>query len=132
MNILSSSTPGLLRSKLLLSDFLSATIGITEYAAKSLGDVVFADLPEKDTEYEAGETIGAVESVKSASDIMTPASGKIVEVNTALEEKPKIMNDSPEDKGWFAKIELSDPSQLKELLDEKAYKASVEEASDKE
>ncbi|EGD88935.1 glycine cleavage system H protein [Trichophyton rubrum D6] len=112
----------------LLEDGKTATIGITEYAAKALGDVVYVELPSVDDEVACGDGIGAVESVKSASDIMSPASGKVIEVNTVLEEKPKTVNDSPEEDGWFAKIEVSDASELDGLMDIEAYKASLEEA----
>lgn len=103
-----------------------ATIGITDYAAKALGDVVYVELPAVKDEVASGDTIGAVESVKSASDIMSPATGKVIEVNTVLEEKPKTVNDSPEGDGWFAKIEITDSSELNELMDAEAYKASLE------
>ncbi|EFE38279.1 hypothetical protein TRV_07056 [Trichophyton verrucosum HKI 0517] len=112
----------------LLEDGKTAKIGITEYAAKALGDVVYVELPNVDDEFACGDGIGAVESVKSASDIMSPASGKVIEVNTVLEEKPKTVNDSPEGDGWFAKIEVSDASELDGLMDIEAYKASLEEA----
>lgn len=104
-----------------------ATIGITEYAAKALGDVVFVELPEVDADVAAGDSIGAVESVKSASDINAPISGLVVEANTVLSEKPKVVNDSPEGDGWFAKIQISDKSELDNLLDKEAYQASLEE-----
>lgn len=106
----------------------TATIGITEYAANALGDVVFVELPAVDTDVAAGETIGAVESVKSASDILCPVTGKIVEANTKLEESPKVINESPEEKGWFAKIELADPTELEGLMEKEVYLAKVEEA----
>ncbi|KAM5454745.1 glycine cleavage system H-protein subunit [Microsporum audouinii] len=102
------------------------TIGITDYAAKALGDVVYVELPAVEDEVASGDTVGAVESVKSASDIMSPATGKVIEVNTVLEEKPKTVNDSPEGDGWFAKIEITDSSELNELMDAEAYKASLE------
>lgn len=105
----------------------SATIGISEYAANALGDVVFVELPEVDADVAAGDSIGAVESVKSASDINAPISGRVVEANTALDEKPKIVNTSPEKNGWFAKIEVSDKSEIENLMDAEAYKASLEE-----
>ncbi|EEH07882.1 glycine cleavage system H protein [Histoplasma capsulatum G186AR] len=109
-------------------DGKTATIGITEYAANALGDVVFVELPAVDTDVAAGETIGAVESVKSASDILCPVTGKIVEANTKLEESPKVINESPEEKGWFAKIELADPTELEGLMEKEVYLAKVEEA----
>ena len=105
----------------------AATIGITEYAAKALGDVVFVELPTVDTEVGMGDTIGAVESVKSASDIMSPVTGKILEANGALEEKPKLINEGPEAHGWVAKIRIADHTELEQLMDEASYKASLEE-----
>lgn len=104
-----------------------ATIGITQYAAKSLGDVVYVEIPTADLEVGAGEPIGAVESVKSASDVLSPLSGKVVDGNAVLSDKPKIINESPEGEGWIAKIEINDPSELDGLLDEKAYLESVED-----
>jgi glycine cleavage system H protein len=111
------------------SDHLAASIGISAYAAKALGDVVYVELPTVDLEVSKGDSIGAVESVKSASDIMTPVSGTIVEVNNVLEEKPGTINASPEGDGWLAKIKLSEEAkaELEGLMDEKAYKAFTEE-----
>ena len=97
------------------------TIGVSVYAAKNLGDVVFVELPTLEMEVGAGDSIGAVESVKSASDIMTPVSGKIVEANDVLQEKPGTINKGPETEGWIAKIEVKDPGELKDLMDEVAY-----------
>lgn len=97
------------------------TIGITEYAAKALGDVVYVELPEIDLEVSKGDTIGAVESVKSASDILTPVSGKIIEHNTVLEEKPATINKGPETDGWLAKIEVSDAKELDGLMSKEDY-----------
>lgn len=106
---------------------LPATIGITEYAAKSLGDVVYVELPTADLEIAAGEPVGAVESVKSASDVLSPVSGKVIDGNAVLGDKPKTINESPESDGWIAKIEVNDPSELETLMDEKAYLESVED-----
>ncbi|EEP78514.1 glycine cleavage system H protein [Uncinocarpus reesii 1704] len=111
----------------LSADNKTATIGITEYAANALGDVVYIELPSVDASVTAGETIGAVESVKSASDILSPVSGTVVETNTVLEDKPKTVNDSPEADGWFVKVEVTNPSELDGLMDEASYKASLEE-----
>ncbi|QKX64152.1 uncharacterized protein TRUGW13939_11325 [Talaromyces rugulosus] len=104
-----------------LADDGTATIGITEYAAKSLGDVVYVELPELELEVSAGEPVGAVESVKSASDVLTPVSGKIIQGNEVLSDNPKTINASPEAEGWIAKIEVNDPSELDALLDKQAY-----------
>ncbi|KKF93844.1 Glycine cleavage system H protein [Ceratocystis fimbriata CBS 114723] len=90
----------------------TAVIGISEYAAEKLGDVVYVELPEVGAELKAGDTMGAVESVKSASDILAPISCRVVHVNTALEDKPSTINQAPEDLsgGWIAKVELDDVS----------------------
>jgi len=99
-----------------------AVVGVTDHAQESLGDVVFVELPEVGSELAAGEESGVVESVKAASDIYSPLSGEIVEVNAQLEDSPEIVNDSPYDDGWFFKIKLTDPSELDGLLDADAYK----------
>ena len=100
---------------------VSGTLGITNYAAKALGDVVYVELPEMDMEVKKGDSIAAVESVKSASDIMTPLSGKIVETNKILEEKPGAINKGPEGDGWIAKIEVADQSELDSLMSKEEY-----------
>ncbi|KAI5301133.1 glycine cleavage system H-protein subunit [Ascosphaera atra] len=110
----------------LAEDNKTATIGITEYAAEHLGDVIYAELPEVDATVEAGDTIGVVESVKSAADVMTPVSGTVSEINEALAEKPKIINGGAEKEGWFAKISINDKAEFDALMDEKAYKDFTE------
>ncbi|KAB8076893.1 glycine cleavage system H protein [Aspergillus leporis] len=105
----------------------TAKIGITEYAAKSLGDVVFVELPEADLEVSAGEPVGAVESVKSASDVLSPVSGKVIQGNSILDDKAKFINESPEGEAWIAEIEVSDPAELDSLLDAQAYKNTIDE-----
>ncbi|CAK3978378.1 glycine cleavage system H, mitochondrial [Lecanosticta acicola] len=114
----------------LSEDGTTGTIGISEYASKALGDVVFVELPTPDLEVSAGESIGAVESVKSASDIMTPISGTIIEANSALEEKPATINKSPEGEGWLAKIKVSAPDEVEALMDAEGYKKFTEETDD--
>ncbi|KAI9790808.1 MAG: glycine cleavage system H-protein subunit [Peltula sp. TS41687] len=108
----------------------TATIGITTYAAEQLGDVVFVELPNLEQDVKKGDSIGAVESVKSASDIMTPASGKVVQRNDKLEEKPGLINKSPEGDGWIAKLDVLDEEELRVgeggVMDEKGYKEYVE------
>ena len=99
----------------------SGTIGITVFAAKSLGDVVYVELPGIGLEVSAGDSMGAVESVKSASDILTPISGKVVEANDVLQEKPGIINKSPEDEGWIARIEVKDGGEVEGLMDMDEY-----------
>jgi len=103
------------------------TIGITEYAQEKLGDVVYADLPEAGKTVKKGEILLSLESVKAASDVYAPVSGKVVEVNTALEDKPEIVNKDAEGEGWLVKIEIIDPAELEDLLDEEDYKKLCEE-----
>ncbi|GAM89008.1 hypothetical protein ANO11243_070420 [Dothideomycetidae sp. 11243] len=112
------------------SDGSTATIGISTYAAAALGDVVFVELPEADVEFGAGDSIGAVESVKSASDIMAPVAGTIIESNSALADTPGNINKSPEGDAWLAKIKLADPAEVEALMDADAYKQFTEDASD--
>ncbi|KAI5271435.1 glycine cleavage system H protein [Aureobasidium subglaciale] len=114
----------------LSSDNKTGTIGISTYAANALGDVVFVELPTTSLEVSSGDTIGSVESVKSASDIMTPVGGVIVEANAVLEEKPGTINRSPEQDGWIAKIEVKDVSEVEGLMDAEAYKAFTEESEE--
>ena len=97
-------------------------IGITDYAQHQLGNVVYVDLPEADDEVEAGEEFGAVESVKAASDLNSPVSGTVVEVNEALEDQPELLNQDPWE-NWIIKVELSDKSELDNLMDAEAYEA---------
>lgn len=103
-----------------------ATIGITDHAADALGDVVYVDLPEVGSEFDAGDSFASVESVKAASDVYLPVSGEVVESNEALEGEPGIVNSSPFEDGWFVKLKLSDPSQLDDMMDEAAYRASLD------
>ena len=96
-------------------------IGITDYAQHELGNVVYVDMPEVDDEVTAGEEFGAVESVKAASDLMSPVSGTVVEVNEALEDEPGLINKDAFE-NWIIKVELSDKSELDNLMDAAAYK----------
>ncbi|KAH9839657.1 hypothetical protein Tdes44962_MAKER08000 [Teratosphaeria destructans] len=109
----------------------SASIGISTYAAKALGDVVYVELPTVGLEVSKGDAIGAVESVKSASDIMTPVSGVVTEVNSLLEDKPGTINSSPEADGWIAKVKVTDKGEWEGLMDGQAYKAFTEEVENK-
>ena len=97
-----------------------AYIGITDYAQHALGNVVYVDMPEADDEFETEEGFGAVESVKAASDLNSPVSCKILEVNEALEDQPELINQDPY-ANWIIKVELTDTSELKDLMDAKAY-----------
>ncbi len=95
-------------------------VGITDYAQHALGNVVYVDMPEVDDEVSAGEEFGAVESVKAASDLISPVTGVVVEVNEALEDQPELINaDAYEN--WIIKVELSDKGELENLMDAKAY-----------
>lgn len=97
-----------------------AYVGITDYAQHALGNVVYVDMPEVDDEVEADEDFGAVESVKAASDLISPVSGTIVEVNEALEDKPELLNEDAFE-NWIMKVQLSDKSELDALMDAAAY-----------
>ena len=100
-------------------------IGITDYAQHELGNVVYVDMPEIDDEVEAGEEFGAVESVKAASDLISPVSGTVVEVNEALADNPELINDDAF-ANWIIKVELTDKTELDNLMDAEAYKAVCE------
>ena len=102
-------------------------IGITDYAQHALGNVVYVDLPDVDDEVTAGEEFGAVESVKAASDIISPVSGTIIEVNEALDDEPELLNKDAFG-NWIIKVELSDKSELDGLMDAAAYEAFCENA----
>lgn len=99
-----------------------AYIGITDYAQHALGNIVYVDMPEVDDEVEAGEDFGAVESVKAASDLISPVSGTVVEINEALEDNPELINKDAF-ANWIIKISLSDKSELENLMDAAAYSA---------
>ncbi|KAI0931961.1 hypothetical protein AcW1_000772 [Taiwanofungus camphoratus] len=105
---------------------MTGTVFITDYAQSSLGDVVFVELPTAGSEVAQGGQIGAVESVKAASDIYAPISGTVEEVNDSLADQPGLLNKSPEDKGWLCKIKVKDASEFESLLTEEAYKAHCE------
>ena len=105
----------------------SAIVGITFYAQEQLGDVVFVELPEADTSADKGAEVAVVESVKAASDIYAPVTGTIIESNNELSERPELVNEDPENDGWFFKMQLSDPSELGDLLDEADYQAFIQE-----
>ncbi len=105
----------------------TATIGISEHAQEMLGDIVFVELPEVDSEVEAGDSFSLVESVKAASDIYTPLTGEIVEVNEELGDSPELVNEEPYEGGWIAKIKMSDPTELDALTDAETYLNSLED-----
>ena len=103
------------------ADDTRATIGISSFAADELGDIVFVELPEVGTALKQFQTFGVVESVKAVSDLYSPVSGEVVEVNEALREGPELLNSDPFGEGWIAKVELSDAAELDTLMDAAAY-----------
>ncbi|HKG56905.1 MAG TPA: glycine cleavage system protein GcvH [Candidatus Limnocylindrales bacterium] len=105
-----------------------ATIGITEYAASQLGDIVFVELPETGRALEQFATFGVVESVKAVSDLFAPLSGEVVEANAALAGEPELVNREPYGGGWMLRVRVSDRAQIDELLDADAYTALTAEA----
>jgi len=98
-----------------------ATVGITEYAQGELGDIVYVDVDTLDDTVIEGEVFGSVEAVKTVSDLFMPLSGEIIEFNEELEDAPELVNSDPYEKGWMIKIEISDSSQIDDLLDAEAY-----------
>jgi glycine cleavage system H protein len=106
------------------------TVGVTDYAQKQLGDVVFVELPEVGGVIDAEGEVGVIESVKAASELYSPVTGEVIETNEVLGEDPALINSSPEDKAWIFKIKLDDPGQLDGLMDAAAYKAFVADLDD--
>lgn len=104
----------------------TVTIGISDHAQDSLGDVVYVEAPEVGSNIAAGEEAGVVESVKAASDIYSPVSGEVIAVNEALEDAPEQVNESPYDDGWFFKVKPSDLSELDDALDAAGYQNAIE------
>ena len=106
-----------------------ARVGITDYAQKELGDIVFAELPAVNEELEQSKRFGVVESVKTVSDLFSPLNGKVIEVNTSLEAEPELVNASPFENGWMLKLEIKNKEEIKTLLSAADYKKFVEEES---
>jgi len=104
-------------------------VGITDYAQDALGDVVYVDTPQVGAQVVAGEPFGEVESTKSVSDVYSPVSGVVVEVNAALSDSPALVNQEPYGQGWMIVVEPSDPAVLDQLLDADAYRAFTEKES---
>ena len=103
-----------------------AIIGVTDFAQSEMGDITYVDMPDVDDEFEAGDDFGALESVKASSELLSPVSGKVVEVNPELEDAPEKINEDAYE-AWIIKVEMSDPSQVDTLLDAAAYKAKIGE-----
>src|SRR4051812_45723838 len=105
------------------------TIGITDYAQKELGDVVFVELPQVGTELELGDEFGSIESVKAVSELFSPVSGEVIEVNEALTEKPELVNTDPYGDGWMMKMRLSVPEEVDEMMTAEEYEEYIEKES---
>ncbi len=103
-----------------------ATVGVTNYAQEQLGDVVFVELPDVGADLDKGGDSGVIESVKAASEIYSPATGEVTEVNESLNDDPALINSAPESDGWMFKIKLSNPGELDDLMDKAGYDAHVE------
>ena len=103
------------------------TIGITDFAQEQLGDLVYIELPKVGHEFSRGDNISVIESVKSASDLVAPVSGEIVEVNDRLEDDPELVSEDSMGEGWFIKVKLSKRSELDELLDDESYQTFIED-----
>jgi len=106
-----------------------AVVGITEYAQKELGDVVYVELPEVGDEVVQDEQFGVIESVKTVSDLFSPISGEVVEVNENLEDRPELVNEDPYGDGWMIKVAISEPDEVENLLTAETYEEYVEEES---
>jgi glycine cleavage system H protein len=107
-----------------------ATVGITDYAQKELGDVVYVEMPKVGAKLAAGKSMGTVESVKAVSDIYSPVGGEVTEVNAALNDTPETINNDPHGNGWLIKMKVDDPAAVSALLDAAAYEAFVSEQKD--
>ena len=105
----------------------TVVVGITDFAQSELGDIVFVELPSEGDEIQFGEPFGSVESVKTVSELYAPVSGKVVEINGALEDSPEKVNESPYEDGWMIKVELSDPAELDKLWDAEKYQQTYNE-----
>ena len=105
------------------------TVGITDYAQKELGDVVFVELPQVGTQLEAGDELGSIESVKAVSELFAPVSGEVMEINEQLAEKPELVNTDPYGDGWMIRIKVSDASELNDLMNAEEYEEYCETES---
>ena len=108
----------------------TAVLGITHFAQDALGDVVYLELPKVGVEVKSGQEIGEVESTKTTSPLYTPVGGKILAVNGELKEKPELVNQDPYGRGWIVKIQMSDPSEAKRLMDAREYGVYLKEKAD--
>jgi glycine cleavage system H protein len=107
-----------------------ATIGISDYAQQELGDIVYVEMPEEGDEIEKERAFGVIESVKATEDFYAPVSGKVIEVNTPLEDSPEVINEDCYGDGWLVRVEMTDPSELDDLMDAKAYEKYISEQTE--
>jgi len=105
------------------------TVGITDYAQKELGDVVFVELPQVGTQLEAGDELGSIESVKAVSELFAPVSGEVVEINETLADKPELVNTDPYGDGWMIRVRMSDATELDDLMNAEEYEEYCETES---
>ena len=108
-----------------------ATIGITDYAQQQMGDIVYVDLPESDTEIDADSELSEIESTKATSPVISPVSGTVVEVNEDLADSPEIINEDPYGNGWLVTLEMNDPSELNDLMSKSEYEKFLKEEEEK-
>ena len=106
-----------------------AVVGLSDYAQEELGDIVYIELPEEGGEVEKETAFGVVESVKATEDIFSPVSGKVIEVNSPLDDSPEMVNEDPYGDGWLIRLEMTDPDEVKDLMNAEQYKAYVEAES---
>lgn len=107
-----------------------AVLGITDYAQNELGEVVYFEVPEVGQSFSAGDELGSIESVKAVSAVYTPVAGEVVEVNSAVEDSPEIVNDDPHGDGWLVKLRISSTDELENLMSAEQYEAFLQEARD--
>lgn len=107
-----------------------ASVGITDFAQKQLGDVVYVELPQIGTQLEFHQTFGVVESVKAVSDVYSPVSGEVIEVNEALNESPELVNQDPHDKAWFVRLKIKEETELEKLMSATEYEKFLEGLED--
>ncbi|HTP06066.1 MAG TPA: glycine cleavage system protein GcvH [Nitrospirota bacterium] len=108
-----------------------ATIGITDFAQQQMGDIVYVDLPESDTEIDADSELSEIESTKATSPVISPVSGTVVEVNEDLADSPEIINEDPYGNGWLVTLEMNDPSELNDLMSKSEYEKFLKEEEGK-
>ena len=106
----------------------TVVVGITDHAQDTLGDVVYVELPEMGASVDAGSEVAVVESVKAASDIYSPVTGDVVEINPALEDEPETVNSSPYSDGWLFRVKVSGPEELEDMMDADAYQTEVDQS----